>query len=213
MLISFEHKFIFFKTFKTASTSTDVYFEQFCADDITEERHRMETITEKGIVGARQFKKIVREEDITYFNHLPAIKIKNKIGEDIFNSYYKFCNVRNPFDLLVSNYFYYRKHKDSSFDDFIKNTEYIEEIKLRDSLRYKIEGKIILDDFIRYENIKEDIDRISDLLKLPKSKRELGHYVKSKRRTSNEFMSYYNNETEEIVRNSFKEYFEHFGYQ
>ena len=69
-----------------------------------------------------------------------------------------------------------------------------------------------MDDFIRYENINEDIERISNHLQLPTSIRELGHYVQSKRRTTDDFMSFYNDKTEQIVRDTFKEYFDHFGY-
>jgi hypothetical protein len=212
MLISFEYKFIFLKTFKTASTTTDVYFEQYCADNLTEQRERLETISEKGIIGARKFKKLFREEDLKYINHQPAKKLKRNIGDDIFNSYYKFCNVRNPFDLVVSNYFYYRKNKDLTFDEFILDSSNLEKIKKRDSKIYKINNSIIIDDFIRYENLQEDIDRISSHLKLPVSNRTLGHYVASKRRYTDDYMSLYNETTESIVRESFKEYIEYFGY-
>ena len=212
MLISFQHKFIFLKTFKTASTSSDIYFEQYCADDLTEQRQRMEIISDKGIVGARQFRKLVNKDEVSYFNHIPAKKLKESIGDDIFNSHYKFCNVRNPFDLLVSNYFYYKKLKNLSFNEFINTPSALKKIIKRDSKIYKIDNKIIVDDFIRYENIYEDIERISNHLQLPTSIRELGHYVQSKRRTTDDFMSFYNDKTEQIVRDTFKEYFDHFGY-
>lgn len=212
MLISFKHKFIFLKTFKTASTTTDIYFEQYCADNLEEQRDRLETISEKGIIGARNFKKQFREEDLKYINHLPAKKVKKNIGDDIFNSYYKFCNVRNPFDLVVSNYFYYRKNKDLTFNNFILDSSNLEQIKKRDSKIYKINNSIIIDDFIRYEKLQEDIDRISNHLNLPISNRILGHYLTSKRRYTEDYMSLYNETTESIVRESFKEYIEYFGY-
>ena len=212
MLISFEHSFIFLKTFKTASTSTDVYFEQYCCDNIIEERKRNETITEKGIIGERMFKKTHNESDLTYFNHQTAKKIKRNIGDTIFNSYFKFCNVRNPFDMLVSNYLFYDIYNNISFIDFIKNENYLNKIIKRDSKIYTIKGDFILDDFIKYESIEEDISRISNKLNLPMSNRSLGVYVKSKKRLTDDYMSFYNEETIEIVKNSFKKYIDYFGY-
>jgi hypothetical protein len=212
MLISFQHQFIFLKTFKTASTTTDIYFEQYCADDLLEERKRNEIITEKGIIGARCFKKNSPNNDFKFINHLNAKKVKKHLGDEKFNLYLKFCNVRNPYDLLVSNFFYYHSYKDMKFDEFINNRTFIENIKKRDSKIYMIDGKIIVDDYIKYENISSDINRISEKLNLPISKRELGFYIKSKRRNEENFMSFYTKETKKIVENVFDYYFEFFKY-
>jgi hypothetical protein len=98
------------------------------------------------------------------------------------------------------------------FDEFINNRTFIENIKKRDSKIYMIDGKIIVDDYIKYENISSDINRISEKLNLPISKRELGFYIKSKRRNEENFMSFYTKETKKIVENVFDYYFEFFKY-
>ena len=37
-------------------------------------------------------------------SYKPAKKIKRDLGKDLFNTYYKFCNIRNPYDIAVSFY-------------------------------------------------------------------------------------------------------------
>ncbi len=47
--------------------------------------------------------------------HMPAREIKQRIGDEIWNSYFSFCMERNPWDKVTSNYWYKRgyKHKEA----------------------------------------------------------------------------------------------------
>ena len=44
--------------------------------------------------------------------HLLAIQIREEVGSDIFNQYFKFTIVRNPWDKAVSQFFYMRQRPD-----------------------------------------------------------------------------------------------------
>ncbi|MEJ2058516.1 MAG: sulfotransferase family 2 domain-containing protein [Desulfofustis sp.] len=102
MLISHRKKFIFTKTSKTAGTSVESFFEQYCMpkNQWSESHAREECVSEAGIIGCRG-NDISRSK---WYNHMPAKEIREIIGKDIWNSYFKFTVVRNPFDKLISGF-------------------------------------------------------------------------------------------------------------
>ena len=140
VLISHRYKFIYIKNKKVAGTSVEAYFEKYCMDPSTKHvvKHKLDSaITDYGIVGNRENGKKTK-----YYNHMNAIKIKRYIGDDIFNSYFKFCVIRNPYDKVVSYYnmLIHRKGKKMTFSEFIhKNCE------SGDYNRYVINGKSCID--------------------------------------------------------------------
>lgn len=108
MLISHEKKFIFLKTYKTGSSSIESVFRKYCGEtpfdfDSKENKSydRKSIVSEKGIITYPRYNGSANEKDY-YWDHMTAAELKEKIGEDIWNSYYKFCVVRNPFDKVVS---------------------------------------------------------------------------------------------------------------
>jgi len=109
MLVSHRYKFIYTKTVKTAGTSVESYFEPYCMKEgeWSFAHSRDEYTSETGIIGYRGNQ---IPDDCVYYNHMPAQKIKNLLGEDIWNSYFKFCVVRNPFSKAAS-YYYFEEEK------------------------------------------------------------------------------------------------------
>ena len=41
---------------------------------------------------------------------MPGKKIKERVDPKVWNSYFKFCFERNPWDKTVSAYFHYKKN-------------------------------------------------------------------------------------------------------
>ena len=106
MLISHEHKFIFVHVYKVAGTSITKALECFA--------HKPNLILaflrRLGInQSSHEYSKL--------HTHSTAIEIKNNIPEQIFNTFFKFAFVRNPWDWQVSLYHYmlqntaHRQHK------------------------------------------------------------------------------------------------------
>lgn len=161
MLISHSHNFIYLKTIKTASTSTEVLFQALCIPpkqtpkDWEEWHATDEVITEYGVVGER----MKSTEDSTFFNHMSAQQVITTVGLDLWSSYFKFANVRNPWDKVVSHFFYSRSSADidphsnlnSAFESFVAsyNRWPVEELLCKQ--QYK------MDAYIRYEHLKSDI--------------------------------------------------------
>lgn len=106
LLVSHRKKFIFIKTAKTAGTSVESYFERFCLpeDAWTQVHFRDEVNCEAGMIGARgpgASKSKLR-------NHMSATQIKPLLDSSVWDGYFKFSVIRNPFDLIVSSYFFNR---------------------------------------------------------------------------------------------------------
>lgn len=204
VLISHRKKFIYIKNEKVAGTTIEIFFEKYCTDPNKEHvaNHWTPTIISNyGIIGKRGERKVNK-----YFNHMSAKNILKHLGEDIFKSYFKFCAVRNPFDKMVSLYFYLGENEKISFKEFCKKEN------CRNIERYKINDKLVCDFYIRYENLNEDIKKVCKILNIEYKKELLGSY-KSECREERDYRKFYDEETKKIVYEKHKEEFELFGYK
>ena len=177
MIISHKYKFIYIRSQKTASTSLDVFFSAYCDDD--------DIVT-------------IMPEDTPEWhhgncglnNHVPASVIRHYIGNEIFDEYYKFTSIRNPLDKLLSCYFWWRKvpvlgpsvHPlDYSFSDWIMAYGFGHKRAIFHEPYYKINGEVVVDDYIRYESLEGDLERICNKLGMEYNPDYLMHYKKTKR--------------------------------
>jgi hypothetical protein len=151
MIVSHKHKFIYVKSFKTASSS----IERMLAPHLGE------------------------EDEFALDIHDTPTQVKKKVGDEVWNSYFKFTSVRNPWDAMVSLYFFsgQRYHVESMwkgrtiapkhFRDFVQwnltgdmpvNKEF-----------YRLDGE--LDDwadmYARFEHLEADCNAIMTYLELP----------------------------------------------
>lgn len=114
MIVSHRYRFIFLKTRKTGGTSVEIGLSRFCspADIITPVTLQDEQLRASlGYPGPRNAAIALRHYETLdwlrllgkrrrkqYFNHATAEYVRHHIGESIWNSYFKFCFERNPFD-------------------------------------------------------------------------------------------------------------------
>lgn len=104
MIISHKYKFIFIKPKKVAGTSIEVALGKYCGEkDILTPVSDFTSDNDDTFYAhrARNFG--------TFYNHITPDLIKNKVDPEIWNSYYKFTVVRNPWDYLVSYYIWRSK--------------------------------------------------------------------------------------------------------
>ena len=122
MIISHKHKFIFLKTKKTAGTSIEIALSKICGpDDIITPITKGDEIARKEFANrsAQNYhipinrrsishfvKSIALHKRIRYYNHMPAQDVRYLVKKEIWDSYYKFTVERNPFDKMVSLYFW-----------------------------------------------------------------------------------------------------------
>ena len=203
VLVSHKYKFIYIKNVKVAGTSVESFFGKYCIDpekDYTYNDGINEHIDEFGILGSRG-----NNLNNKWRNHINATKIKSFLGEKTFNEYLKFCVIRNPYDKMVSLYFF-RKSK-LSFKEFVKQT------RCNNLNKHSINGKSVCNYFIRFEHIEEDIKTLCKKLKIDSYDISLLPQHKSGIRKSKKHWSeYYDDETKKIVYNKHKKEFELLGY-
>jgi hypothetical protein len=222
MILSHKYKFIFIRTQKTASSSVEISLSRYCGpDDVLtpmdppdeEQRRKFNVYPQNFLVPlklyrGKEFLRFLRGWRLKYWDHMSAKHIKRFIGEDIYNSYYKFCFERNPWEKTISYYFWEnRKKKYNNFDDFIYNKQLC-----TDFHRYSINDKISVDFIGRYENLMEDLTSVCEKLNIPFDgwmPRSKGQYRKD-RRPYTEFLSRHQRE---FIDQVFQREIEYFGYK
>ena len=182
VIISHRHRFIFIKTAKTAGTTVELYLRQFCGpDDIVSPLHIDDELLARsaGIIGPQNHESRLkapwhlRRRDIPwvrdhhrypvvnrFYNHMPATLIRDEIGDEIWTTYTKFTIVRDPWDRVVSNY-YWRNRK--SRNERHPLEESVERAGNNWKL-YTIDGRSEIDSFFRFESLQADLEALRDRL-------------------------------------------------
>jgi len=190
MIISHKHQFIFLKTTKTAGTSVELALSRFCGpnDIITplsseEEQKRREIggtppqnylpTSRFQYTGLDWWKLLSRGKTPNrYMEHMPARKIRRRIGREAWNQYFKFCIARNPWDRVISQYYW--RQKDLREEEMPSIMEFLES-RHTQSLRrkgfnlYTLGGEVVVDKICLYEKLREDLEEVRQHLELPES--------------------------------------------
>jgi hypothetical protein len=206
VLVSHKYKFIYIKNIKVAGTSVEAFFGRFCIDPKKKYRYKDQTeqlIDEYGIIGRRG---APIEDGGIWKNHIDAKTIKAELGDIKFSSYFKFAIIRNPYDALVSLYFY-RGVKDIPFKQYAKYTI------VDNYSRTRIDDKDVCDYYIKYENLVEDIINVCKILNIDNYDiNDLPNFKAGKRPTNINYRDYYDEETKMAVYKNHEKTFELFGY-
>ena len=219
MLISHRKRFIYTKTVKTAGTSLESYFEKYCMPEGLWEfsRSREMYVGDSGIIGYRGNSPDRNE----YFNHMSADSIRMRIGPEIWEKYFKFCVVRNPFDKLISAFHFLESPHKHEIDqnmhgnviDRFRNwlaSGKAEAIVDRD--KYLIDGAVCVDHFIRYENIDAGLKFVCERLDIPFELSGLPRLKVGFRNCGVEIPDYYDLPSRNIVERTFEFELSYFGY-
>lgn len=169
MILSHKYKFIFFKTNKTAGTSVEVALSKFCgeediitpvADDDEETRSQL------GYRGAQNYQDAVGKK--IFYNHISAKKVREIIDAETWGSYYKFCFERNPWDRVVSLYYWkYKQEPRPPIADFI-NQENLKILRNRGLRVYTKRKELLVDRICLYEKLEEELEFVcNEVLGIP----------------------------------------------
>jgi len=184
MILSHRYKFIFIKTRKTAGTSIEVYLSQFTgANDVvtpisssSDDHHPQNyrglfnpfiELTNKNLDTLSRLRAlrdfiIVRR----FYNHIPAFRVRSRIDPEIWNTYFKFCVERNPWEKTLSHYYFkkYSKHENYTFAKYLTRKNFC----LNYPLYMDESGKeIIVDRVLRYENLDLELTDVFTQLGIP----------------------------------------------
>ncbi len=183
MIISHKHKFIFIKTRKTAGTSIEIALSSICGEDdiITpisfddeKERKKLKYRGPQNYkINIKKYSKrdflefAIRRKRLCFYNHMPAEEIVKYIDKKTWDNYFKFTFDRNPYDKIVS-LFYYMKgdEKYKSILSFLKNGN----LNLAKSYdMYTLNRIVAVDKIYKFEEMQEAFIDISVKLKLEKA--------------------------------------------
>ncbi len=234
MIISHKHKFIFIRTNKTAGTSIEIVLSKLCGekDIITkvsppEDEEFRKQFCDRGpqnyfipfsCYTLRDWSRYIRKgKRKTYSGHASAKDIKRVVDKKIWNEYFKFCFERNPWDRVISLYYFslprwQRNGKpELSISEFINSRE-IRSLKKWGFNNYTIRGNIVVDKVCLYEKLDEELKMvcerlgIQEKLELPRAK---GNY-RADRRHYREILS---DEDREAVARMFVDEIALFNYK
>lgn len=229
MIISHSHKFIFIKSEKTAGTSVEAVLSEHCGGNdivvpINDFRHNR---NEKGEFIHRSMN--ADEEYRTIGQHVDANTIQRKVPAEVWNDYFKFSIIRNPWDRTVSD-FHWKRRQDPAikprrrfyhylgvpfnelaqirklFSEFIESDDFVNNDRF-----YIIDDRLCVDFVIRYENLSEDLTEVCRRIGLPPV--DLPHLKTGFRQKRHHYSEYFDRESEAIVAKKHKNDIRLFGYE
>lgn len=205
MLISYRKKFLFVHIFKTAGTSI--------TNSLAPYSYRPESTRPSNWLAflSANWKKIHRNP---IKKHATALEIQASLDSEIFDSFFKFSFVRNPWDWQVSLYHYILDHPENcgheetkamgSFRNFVfsrEKSDFSQTGCLVDE-----SGKLLVDFVGRFENLEVDFQTICKRVGITAT---LPHINKSDRLG---YRDYYDEETRALTARVYVEDIERFGY-
>lgn len=151
--------------------------------------------------------------------HLPAEILREFVADDMWQSSFKFAFVRNPWDLLVSTYFFIQSTKSAfdrmepDFSNVIEHSDFSAFVRQypliaadQQAMLSDESGDKIVDFVGRFERLEEDFAYICGRVGVAA---ELPHLNPSEHAP---YREYYDDETRKIVERHFARDIERFGY-
>lgn len=226
MIISHSRKFIFLKTRKTAGTSVEIALSAICGpgDVITTISPRDEEMRARqtnrsaqnfhvpfGRYSGRDWGRLViKGKRQRFYNHNPAAHVLDYVDPEIWQEYFKFCFERNPWDKVVSSYFWEKKRApDLEFSSFVLSGR---ANKVCDFDLYSMSSEIVVDRVYRYENLEHDLQDAYSRLgvsaepALPRAKGGV-------RGVRGDYRKMFDDQTRDKVARVFAREIAHFGYE
>ena len=205
MILSHSQKFIFVHLYKTGGTSIRRRLEKY--DSAYKPHHWAKSkLTSKPVFNSP-----------TVHKHATANTIRETVGPEIFDRYFSFCFVRNPWAWQVSLYHYVLKkqshHQHELFKSFQNFDEYLAwrcdgNVQLQKDYLVDRENNLIVKFIGRMENLNQDFQTICEELKLGLP--ALPHLNQS---VSKGYRTFYDSKTQVMLADAFKLDIDFLGYE
>jgi hypothetical protein len=194
-MISHKLKFIFIHIPKTSGNSLSLFLKDFVDNDVIQRSSNMGRKQGISII-CEKTKKDIKHSDITYY--------KNTYGEKI-NDYFKFTIVRNPYDRMLSFYFWSKGKNNQKFN----RNEFINFIKKNNSLQHKYIDNTF--HIIHFENLINELKNIECFKEIV----DFNNYptLNASSNFKRNYNEIYDKELKDLVFNKYKKDFELFGYE
>jgi hypothetical protein len=228
MIVNHRYRFIYIKTKKTAGTSIEIALSRYCDGNDILSRIGPRDEPKRAALGYQGpanylvprerwtrrdwFRHYLKRQEICFWNHMPAREIRQRVGDGIWNSYFKFCFERNPWDRVVSAY-YWENRKRKRLPDFYR---FMDELERRGLLSnfddYAIDGRIAVDRVYLYEDLQAALNDLTRRLGLP-GPLELPDAKRGIRPDSRPYQDLYSERARERVATACAREIAEFGYR
>jgi hypothetical protein len=238
MIVSHRHRFIFIKTHKTAGTSMEVALARFLGPDdimapdwpwdehgrrgpgdIPPQNHLLPWLEHGPVTASLVTLRAMRTGAVRrrykFWNHMPAAAVRRRIGPRLWQRYTKFTIERNPWDKVVSRYYWDERKRPSprSFEKFVRTGR--SKRRNADFDLYALRGQIAVDHVLFYERLTDDARWLGEKLALPEAldlRRDRVN-AKSQHRPERDYRAYYTQALRDKVAQQFGREIASFGYQ
>jgi hypothetical protein len=229
MIISHKYRYIFLKTTKTAGTSIEIALSKFGGPEdvitpITPEDEKIRK--ELGYLGPMNYLAPLRGYGIKdlalfllkrrrkrwFYNHITAKEVRARIGQPVWDGYFKFCVERNPWDRVVSLYYWQnRMEPRQPFSAFVQSDAPLS-LKQKGFDLYTIDGRVAVDKICKYENLSEELESIRTRVGIPE-KLDLPHAKARFRKEKESYRDIYGEMEKEKIAELFSAEIKLFGYE
>jgi Sulfotransferase family len=229
MIVSHKHKFIFLKTKKTAGTAVELVLSRVCGPediitptdpseevDTAREGHMPRNYLRNGPLNwlPKLHSRLFRSgklDKTDFYHHMPALLVRKRIGEKIWDSCFKFTIERNPWDRQIS-YFYYMKSikrekmADIDFSAFLR----LKAGDIKNAGVYLCNETVSVDYFLRYEKLQEDLESLGQ--KLGKTFSPLQSINVTEAKDKRPYQDFYSRADRQLIEKIYWREIELFGY-
>lgn len=174
MIVSHKYRFIFLKTRKTAGTSIEVALSKIAGGDaIVTPVHPPEAGHEPRNYGAPpradghpplNLRQLARRAEVNpeccsevpYMSHMRSCLVRAKLGREVWDSYFKFCFERNPWEKVASIYGWRTRNLESPvpFHEWLFSAPRV----TSDWPIYSVDDECVVDAVGRYERLNQDLE-------------------------------------------------------
>ncbi len=147
VFISHKYKFIFIKPRKVAGSSIRTFLNLY-----------MKNIDDNCIISS--------DEPGKLYSHTAPDEIKKMIGKEKYDKYFKFTIIRNPYDMVISWFWWDKRNKKicDNKEEVIKGFRYFVMNTLINFNKEFYNENIKYDYIIRYENLENDTYNVLKLI-------------------------------------------------
>lgn len=203
MIVSHRHRFVFVKTRKTAGTSMELHLSRFTGpDDIltpfTAEDEALRR--ELALPEPRNWQRAPGP----FRNHMAAHEIIAALGAELWRDYFTFTIERNPWDKVVSAYYFHRGRRglELSFTDYVRTWERLP-INYPLYTRPGDTGALLVDRVYRYEDLDQAVVELAGKFSWP-AEQALPYRAKSRFRPADRpYRDHYDDASRERVAHLF----------
>lgn len=215
MVISYSHKFIFFHVAKVGGLSI-----REALKDYVQEPEHFKIKRPPKMIGDKP--NPLYEMWASALTHAKAREVKRELPAEVYQTFYKFAFVRNPWDWQVSMYHFLLKESDNakyalvnSLNGFAGYLEWVTHTpnpypkgatKFQKDMVADDHGNLIVDFVGRYETLVQDFQHVCQVLQINAA---LPHLNRTGHR---DYRAYYTEKTQNMVAEHFREDIELFGY-